>query len=98
MQEAVILDFDGLRGYGELVSEAFSNGSNLDRGWGLRAKRSCHRRWLGQLQHHGALDRRPLRDVDGVLDLEERDKGRFARRLGVSIGHARRKTSCKPRK
>lgn len=36
----MILDVGGLRGYGEIVSEAFSNGSNLDRGWGLRAKRS----------------------------------------------------------
>src|SRR3984893_4168188 len=39
---------------------------------GLAARHRRHRRWVGQLQHHRALDCRPLQDPGGVPDLEER--------------------------
>jgi hypothetical protein len=42
-EDAVVFDVDGFRGHGELLSEALSEGSNLDQGWDLRAKRSCQR-------------------------------------------------------
>ena len=38
----------------------------------LAARHRCHRRWVGQLQYHRALDRCPLQDPGGVPDLEER--------------------------